>query len=322
MRRWPIAALVLLLGRGRRRPPARRRRPPERILPRHRAPARAELGVLALLAAATVAALAFVVLYAVEPDTQLLGLALGLALACLAAAAGLASARLVAQEEASEPRPPTPKPHAEADVARLVHEAGTGITRRRLLVVAAGGAGAALGAALVVPAASLGPALGERLVSSPWRPGRLLVDERGLPLRPDAVSEGAFLTAFAEGADRHDLGSAVVVVRLDPDELELPSDWGDWAVDGILAFSKICTHAGCAVSIYRHPTYEPTSARPALVCPCHYSGFDPRRGGAVLFGPAARALPQLPLAVDDEGRLQAAGDFSDFVGPSYSGLDA
>ena len=79
-----------------------------------------------------------------------------------------------------------------------------------------------------------------------------------------------------------------------------------WAPEGILAYSKICPHAGCAISLYRYPTYQPTSAGPAFTCPCHYSTFSPGEGGRLIFGPAGRSLPQLPLMIDAQ-RLPARG---------------
>jgi ubiquinol-cytochrome c reductase iron-sulfur subunit len=94
----------------------------------------------------------------------------------------------------------------------------------------------------------------------------------------------------------------------------------DWAPNGIVAFSKICTHAGCAIALYRKPTFAPVEPRPALVCPCHYSTFDPADGGKVLFGPAGRPLPQLPLFVDGSGFLRAKGNFDEPVGPSWWGV--
>jgi ubiquinol-cytochrome c reductase iron-sulfur subunit len=111
-----------------------------------------------------------------------------------------------------------------------------------------------------------------------------------------------------------------VVVRLPTAQLRLPDDRRGWAPKGIVAYSKICTHAGCAIALYRKPTFPPVEPRPALVCPCHYSTFDPARAGKVLFGPAGRALPQLPLFVDPAGDLRAAGNFSGPVGPSWWGV--
>lgn len=206
---------------------------------------------------------------------------------------------------------------------QVVEESGGRITRRRLLKVAATGAGATLGAALIVPIASLGPvAYPDALRRSPWRRGLRLVDSKGRPLRADDVERKSLYTAFPEGASHEELGSPLVVVRVDASRLDLPEgrDPELWAPGGIVAYSKICTHAGCAVSLYRTPLYEPTSERPALVCPCHYSTFDPATGAGVIFGPAGRPLPQLPLELGDEGTLRAAGDFSAPVGPSWWGV--
>jgi ubiquinol-cytochrome c reductase iron-sulfur subunit len=100
----------------------------------------------------------------------------------------------------------------------------------------------------------------------------------------------------------------------------LPAARDGWAPDGIVAYSKICTHAGCAIALYRKPTFPATQPGPALVCPCHYSTFDVTNGGAVLFGPAGRPLPQLPLEIDNAGQLRAGGNFSGAVGPSWWGV--
>jgi ubiquinol-cytochrome c reductase iron-sulfur subunit len=112
----------------------------------------------------------------------------------------------------------------------------------------------------------------------------------------------------------------VVVVRVDPRTLHLVPERRGWAPQGILAFSQICTHAGCAVTLFRYPVDEQTSKGPALVCPCHYSTFDPADNGKVLFGPAGRPLPRLPLEVDAEGNLRAAGNFNAPPGPSWAGV--
>ena len=126
------------------------------------------------------------------------------------------------------------------------------------------------------------------------------------PWRADDIEEEAFFTAYPEHGDPEQIAAPLVLVRLEPAELHLPDGRDGWAPGGIVAYSKICTHAGCAISLYRKPTFAPAEPRPALVCPCHYSTFDPARGGAVLYGPAGRALPQLPLEVDGNGFLRAA----------------
>jgi ubiquinol-cytochrome c reductase iron-sulfur subunit len=285
---------------------------------------RAELLALFCFACATLCAVAFVAVYALDRlprQTQLLGLSLGLACAFLAAAAIVIARRLVPQEQVPERYPPEEHEPEQQEVEQMVRESGSRLTRRRLLFVAGGGAVSALGLALVTPAVSLGPVLDTgRLRRTPWRRGVRLVDEAGHPLVLDEIEQDTFYTAYPQAADREQIGAPLVVVRLEPVRLQLPPGRGGWAPGGVVAYSKICTHAGCAINLYRKPTFELTQPRPALVCPCHYSTFDPATGGTVIFGPAGRPLPQLPLAVDREGTLRAGGGFSAPVGPSWWGV--
>jgi ubiquinol-cytochrome c reductase iron-sulfur subunit len=152
---------------------------------------------------------------------------------------------------------------------------------------------------------------------SPWRRGRRVVDEHGKPIKADDILEETFYTGFPEGAAKEDIASSIVIVRVNASKLKLPPGREGWAPQGILAFSKICTHAGCAIALYRKPTFTPVEPNPALVCPCHYSTFDPYTGGSVIYGPAGRPLPQLPLEVDADGNLRAAGNYSARVGPGW-----
>ena len=319
--RWLVAAIILLLGRGRRPPRVERG---ERIVPTGPPSPHAELVVLGLFGAAAASAVAFPVVYAIESiphQTQFLGLSLGLAFAFLAAALIVVANRLVVTEELEEDYPPPAHPAEQETLEQLVEESGDRMTRKRLLLLGGGAAGAAIGAALVTPALSLGPALEiAPLYRTPWRRGVRLVDDRGRPLRADEILEETFYTAYPEGADREQLGAPLVVVRLQPAALDLPAGRDGWAPEGIVAYSKICTHAACAIALYRKPTFPDVEARPALVCPCHYSTFDPARGGKVLFGPAGRPLPQLPLAAGAGGELRAAGNFSGPVGPAWWGV--
>ena len=313
---WLIAAAVLVLGRG--DPPARE--PEERIVAAGEPDRRAENVVLLLFLLATLAGAAFIVVYALDrlsDQTQWLGLSIGAAFALLALACTVVARRLVVTEEIAEPYPEESE-DAQQEIEQIVEESGSRFTRKRLVTVAGAGALGTIGAALLVPAASLGPLLhtGE-LYRVPWRRGRRLVDENGRALTAADIEEETFYTAYPEGADRELIGAPIVVVRLPLSEIR---DRKDWAPRGIVAYSKICTHAGCAVALYRKPTFAAVEPRPALVCPCHYSTFDPARGGAVLFGPAGRPLPQLPLEIDRSGHLRAAGTFSGPVGPGWWGV--
>jgi len=318
IRRLFIALLVIAGWRRGERPER------ERIVPDAPPQRGAETTVIVLLGLAALSAIAFVVLYAIDSlpgQTQLLGLALGGALALIAAALIVMSKRLIVTEEKEEDYPDVGAPGERAAIVQIVSESGDRLTRKRLLRLAGGAAGGALGLAFITPALSLGPALDTSvLYRTPWKRGRRLVDAEGKPYRADDIGDGTFYTAFPEGAPRDDIAAPLVLVRLDPAALRLPARRAGWAPNGILAYSKVCTHAGCAIALYRKPTFGPTQPRPALVCPCHYSTFDPARGGKVLFGPAGRPLPQLPLLIDHRGELRAAGSFSGPVGPSWWGV--
>ena len=91
---------------------------------------------------------------------------------------------------------------------------------------------------------------------------------------------------------------------------QTPEGEDSWTYEGILCFSKICTHVGCALGLYEQLTHH-------MLCPCHQSTFDLADNGKVIFGPAARHLPQLPIEVDDEGYIVAQSDFTEPVGPSF-----
>jgi ubiquinol-cytochrome c reductase iron-sulfur subunit len=314
-----VALIVLLAGRGRRaqRPgPGDEAGAAQREVPADRS---AEALVTGLLLVAGACGAAFVVLYVVRPSTQLLGLTLGLGLAALAAALIVAGKRVVPQETVVEERSELVMPEAEEEVPELVREGTEGISRRRLITGAAGVAGLGLGAAAIVPAASLGPDVGGRIDDVRWREGTPVVDEGGKPILADDVTPGGFLTGFPEGANKRELGSPVVIVRVPPAQLRLPPGRKprEWAPEGIVAYSKVCTHAGCAIALYRYPLFPDTQPAPALVCPCHYSTFDPARGAKRTFGPAGRPLPQLPLMIAGDRRLLARGAFSGSIGPAW-----
>jgi len=128
-------------------------------------------------------------------------------------------------------------------------------------------------------------------------------------VRVDELDEGGVLTVFPEG-DQSPGDAQVILLRLDPGDLHLADDRVSWAPEGNVAYSKLCTHAGCPVGLFEAETRQ-------LLCPCHQSVFAADEGARVLFGPAPRSLPQLPLDVDEEGYLVARGDFPEPVGPGY-----
>jgi ubiquinol-cytochrome c reductase iron-sulfur subunit len=313
MWRWIVALFLGSRAEGEERP-APPPDPSEREVTRS---GRAELVAALLLFAASICAAGFIVFFTADPNTQLLGLTIGLAFFFLAATLILAGKRIVPQEQAVEEREQLLHEDDVNEVDHLFKAGGEGVTRRKLLAVAGGAAGITLGGALIVPVTSLGPNVDDRIQQTPWRAGRRLVDTTGKPYKPDDIEIGSFYTALPDGANPDELGSPLIVVKLTPGDNKLPADRRGWAPNGVVAFSKICTHAACTISLYRYPTYPPTEPGPAFVCPCHYSTFSPGEGGKVLFGPAGRPLPQLPLEVDSEGYLAASSDFPDAIGPSW-----
>ena len=310
---------------GRRRPPGEalppmppesEDDPSERIVP---ASSRAEAVVAALLALAAVCGFGFTAIYIVRPgnQTQWLGLALGLTLALLAAACITAGKLVVPQETKVEERDQLLDEEVVEEVTEQIESGAEGISRRGLLIGAGGVAGTGLVVALATPAASLGPKL-DGVHQTPWHRGVRMVDEKGMPYLASEIELGSLYTALPEGADPENLGSGLIVVKLPPHYIHLPGDRRGWAPQGILAFSKICPHAGCAVSEYRYPLYaNAPQQQPAFTCPCHYSTFLPGRGGELIYGPAGRELPQLPVMIDPQGYLAAAGPFREDVGPSW-----
>jgi ubiquinol-cytochrome c reductase iron-sulfur subunit len=329
---WQALLAVLTLGLSRRR--ERRRdegegdsggaRGHDLVEPGLRNPG-TELGVAALFLLAAASAVGFIVVYSLErfpAQHELFGVTLAAAFGFLGAGLIVLARRVLPSEELEEDYPEEQHVEAGIEAATIVEESGSSITRKRLLTAAGGTAGGAIGLAALAPALSLGPWFHtEPLRRTPWRAGRRLVDREGKAYRAEEIERETFYTAFAEGASHRSLGSMLVVVRLDPARLRLPRERADWAPEGILAFSKVCTHAGCAVGLYRKPTYSPTQPPAGLVCPCHYSTFDPALGGEVVFGPAGRPLPQLPLAIDGAGELRARGNFSNAIGPAWWGVN-
>jgi ubiquinol-cytochrome c reductase iron-sulfur subunit len=309
------AALFLRGARGRPRPEDVEPDPSERTVGAHRL---AETLAIVCMLIAALCGMAFPLLYILADSTQYLGLSIGLALMFAAVGAVLAGKAVVPRVTEVEERLRFAHPEEQDELADDFERSGEGVNRRGLLVAAAGAAGFGITTAAVVPAASFGPKVGQIINDTPWRRGRYLVDQHEARIKADTIAVGQLVTAFPEGADKEDLGSPVVVVRLQPRQFHMTPEQMRGVVQGLVAYSKICTHAACAVSMFRYPVSQPTTqSKPALVCPCHYSTFNPAQGAKVEFGPAGRPLPQLPLMLDADGFLVAAGEFSGAPGPAW-----
>jgi ubiquinol-cytochrome c reductase iron-sulfur subunit len=270
---------------------------------------RAERLVLLAFGASSLAGLALLVVYILGGQTQVEGILLAVCLGGIGFGIVVWAQRLMAAEVHVEDRHPIGGgAEATADLAEALTEEA-GFSRRTLLVRALLGTFAALAAALAVPVFSLGPAPGRSLFQTAWRSGARLAQAGGEPFRATDLPLGGVLTVFPDG-DTSDANAATLVIRVDPALLRLDPARADWAPDGIVAYSKLCTHAGCPVGLYR-------SAQHVLICPCHQSEFDVLTGATPVSGPAARPLPQLPIALADDGTFVALDDFPDPVGPSF-----
>jgi len=252
----------------------------------------------AALLVAILAALGAAVAAALHGPVVLVGLLAALTAFAAAVAAGAAAVQLRAPNTLTEPRhpqgPSTPPPLPDDVLARR------GAFGRLWWI-----AFAAFALAGLEPLISLGRM--PRRNGTAWRGGARLVTPQGTPLRPDDLAVGGVTTVFPEGrVDAPE--SAVLLLRLQDGVMQLGPERRDWVQQGNVAFSKICTHAGCPVAIFRHLTYE-------LYCPCHQSVFDVLHGAQPVSGPATRALPQLALDLDHDGYLVARGDFTEPVGP-------
>ncbi|KAB8197418.1 Rieske 2Fe-2S domain-containing protein [Nonomuraea phyllanthi] len=269
---------------------------------------RPERGIAAAFGVTVLGAVMAAASYVAGADRLLLGLGFALGFAGLAAGFVLWAATLLPQGPYVEEREPMVSPPGEREALEAEYDRPAGRLPRRMLALALG----TFGLAGVFPVRSLivhGPSPSVALATTAWRDGVRLVDQDGRPVRAADVTPGTMVTAFPEGhLDTGD--SAAVVLRVDPAKLRLPAGRERWTVDGVVAFSKLCTHAGCPVGQYVAPAQQ-------LVCPCHQSVFDVLRGAEPMSGPAARSLPQLPLRLDGDGVLVAAGDFPEPVGAGY-----
>ena len=192
-----------------------------------------------------------------------------------------------------------------------------GLGRRPLIKRTLAAAAGLAGLPAVILLRDLGPLPKNSLNETSWKSGtRLVTDPGDRPIRPADLEVGAVAQVMPElsaGKKRtlEDVAKdAVLLIRLRPSEFQLDDERLSWTYQGIIAFSKICSHMGCAVALYEQTTKH-------LLCPCHQSTFDVTRAAKVIFGPAARPLPQLAITVDSEGYLVAKQPFTEAVGPSF-----
>ena len=257
-----------------------------------------------------------------------LGLTMGLAVFFIGAGAIQWAKKLmpdveVVQERHKMASPPSADEEAAANYERGKQESGFAqykIIRRTLI-----GALALFPIPLIVALRDLwvtppgSPSPNQILSTTLWKDGmRVVVDGTDTPIKPEDLPVGGLISGIPadlpevqelEGSLNARTKAAIILVRMAPDEIRSQQGEG-WDYQGILAYSKICTHVGCPIALYEQRTHH-------LLCPCHQSTFDLADSGAVVFGPAARNMPQLAIGVDDEGYIVAKGDFTQPVGPSF-----
>ncbi len=286
----------------------------------------AERKVASLFLLSVVGVLGFVLTYVFvesefgEPGnvyyTPLLGTFMALALFGIGAGAVLWAKLLMVDEEAVQERHPFGSPPEErAATAKALKEGfqQANLARRPLLIgsLALGGGALAL---LPVPLLfSMGPYQNKeiKLAKTGWKLGVRLIRQNGTPVKLGDLVVGAVESVFPDVEHGTKLAdSPALLIRMRPEDLRLEGEQADWAYEGHVVYSSICTHLGCPVKLYEQQTHH-------LFCPCHQSTFAADRGSKVVFGPAARPLPQLAISVDDEGYFLAEGDFAEPVGPSY-----
>ncbi|MEI6215755.1 MAG: Rieske 2Fe-2S domain-containing protein [Actinomycetes bacterium] len=211
------------------------------------------------------------------------------------------------------------EPEDRTDFVETVKEqaALANLGRRTLIKRSLGLSLGLIGLSPLILLRDLGPLPKNQLATTDWAKGtRLLTDPGDRPIKPSDLEVGSVaqvLPALPTGTERtlENIGKdAVLLIRLRPEDFQLSPERLSWTHEGIIAFSKICSHMGCAVALYEQQTKH-------LLCPCHQSTFDVTRAAKVIFGPAARPLPQLAITVDAEGYLVAQQPFTEPVGPSF-----
>ncbi len=301
--------------------------------------------VVGCFALVPVFAIAFVVIYfAVPKDLYfdlgtnymaqhvLLGLTLGMAILLVGVGAVQWARLLMDDTERTEERhSASSSAETRAAAIDIVYQGldESGLQRRKLIGRSLLGALGILVVPAVVTLADLGPwptraVRAETIEKTIWGPGvRLVNDITYEPIRAADLEIGQLVNAEPETITElhgHEVlvekaKAAIIVVRMDPNSIKVPASRSSWHVNGILSYSKICTHVGCPISLWEQQTHH-------LLCPCHQSTFDLGNSGVVVFGPAARSLPQLPITTDEEGYLIATSDFTVPVGPSYFERDS
>jgi ubiquinol-cytochrome c reductase iron-sulfur subunit len=271
----------------------------------------AERRIATYWAISGLAALALAGLYIAGGQPQLEGALLVVALGGLGLGFVVVARDLLPGRDVTGSRGEMASTGAEQEAAGASFERGDpSLVRRSFLLRILAFAGGSLGLAALFPINSLGGGSSTgSLKHTSWAKGLRLVTEGGRPVRLNDLKVGGILTVFPEGhTDNAD--AQTILINVGPAPQKGRKGRRGWSVDGYVAYSKVCTHAGCPVGLY-------SSTRHELLCPCHQSTFNVLDGCRPIFGPATRSLPQLALTTDAEGYLIAQHDYTEPVGPGY-----
>lgn len=258
------------------------------------------------------AGIGFVFVYWMRGSNMLLGTTLALCLLGFGSALVFWSHWLMRQTEVSAPREPIPSAPEEYEALfEEIYPAEPSIQRRKLLVGMSAAVVTTLAAAWISVLRSFfgNSPYGAPLSSKIWKHGQRLVTETGDIASIHSLQPGGAVIVFPENHKGY-VSAQTVLLRVHEQFLRLPKSRAGWAPGGYLAYSRVCTHAGCPVGLFE-------AENDLLLCPCHQSTFNVLNGAQPTGGPAARPLPQLPLYVDEDGNLRAAGDFTAPPGPGY-----
>ncbi|HET7328172.1 MAG TPA: Rieske 2Fe-2S domain-containing protein [Nocardioidaceae bacterium] len=274
-------------------------------------------GIVAAFALSVLSALGYAVAYALGMGTQWLGGTLGGAFLGLAVGLALWAQQIDTQEpEYVEERELSPSPATQwssFEQALTVQPVPRVKVLWSMFALALG----TIGVTALFPVRSLWGKQGGNpdavLSRTSWFSGRALVTEEGARIKAEDLDYGSVLPAFPEDNQLINADAATMLIRVEPQALVLPPERKEWVVDGVVAYSRLCTHAGCPVGLYAEEYFQ-------LLCPCHHSIFDVLHGAQPVSGPAARPLPQLPLGTDEDGYLVALGDFTEPTGAGWWGF--
>lgn len=268
---------------------------------------RHELAIAACFLGAALGGVALAISFWMGLGTQALGASGGVAFLLLAIGLVRWSHHLMPEGPFQEPYPELPS--GEEDRAEVLASLDRGeVGRRRLLLGTLGTAGVAVGAGLLSTVRSIGPAPAS-LANTPWRDRLTLVTEDGSPVHVTDVPTDSIVTVFPAGFTSSPQVSALLI-HLRPGVNQPLPGRDAWAPNGLVCYSKVCSHAGCAVGLYNRLTHE-------LACPCHQSTFNVAKGAKPVFGPAGGPLVQLPIRIEPDGTMRSTGDFSGPPGPVF-----